>query len=110
VKKDISKITELRLNPKNIIIDLRMAWAYDCARIPGTLNVPADELLWRIGALTQRFDTPIYLFCTSGAKSGAVCEELEETGYLNVHDLGLLSGWKHGFETPFGLQEYEGDT
>ncbi|MCL1915056.1 MAG: rhodanese-like domain-containing protein [Eubacteriaceae bacterium] len=103
-KGDISIINELRSDPNNLIIDLRWASLYNCAHIAGTVNVPADELLWRIGALAHGLGAPIYLFCMAGMKSAPACEELEEAGYTTVCDLGSISGWKGGYETPFGFQ------
>ena len=112
MKGHISKILELREDPKNVIIDLRIAWAYEVAHIEGTINVPnlpEETLLERICAIALDRGAPIYLFCMSGTKSESACEVLEEMGYLNVCDLGSFSGWKNGFETPFGFQPYGDD-
>lgn len=42
------------------------------------------------------FDTPVLLYCRSGARSYQASLRLIELGYTRVYDLGGLNGWPYG--------------
>ena len=43
-------------------------------------------------------DTPVLLYCRSGARSALAALKLEELGYTTVYDIGGLTGWPYGLE------------
>ena len=43
-------------------------------------------------------DTPLFLYCRSGARSRAAANKLLSFGYRRVYDLGGLNGWPYGTE------------
>lgn len=47
------------------------------------------------------FDTPVLLYCRSGARSFRAALTLIELGYTRIYDLGGLNGWPYGLD--FGL-------
>ena len=42
--------------------------------------------------------TPVMVYCRSGARSRAAAIQLEKLGYETVYDLGGLIGWPYGLE------------
>lgn len=40
------------------------------------------------------FDTPVALYCASGARSGMAAQTLRNMGYKEVHNFGSLADWK----------------
>lgn len=98
-RDDISKIRTLRTDPRNVIVDLRPASAYNAVRIPGTRNIPYDQFRALLPQIAPQRGTPIYLFCSSGDKSYAACQILERMGYSNVTDFGAISQWRFGFQS-----------
>ena len=43
-------------------------------------------------------DTPVLLYCRSGARSFQAAMKLVSLGYTRVFDLGGLNGWPYGIE------------
>ena len=41
-------------------------------------------------------DTPVFLYCRSGARSHIAAQKLLDLGYTRVYDLGGLNGWPYG--------------
>ena len=41
-------------------------------------------------------DTPVFLYCRSGARSNMAARKLISYGYRRVYDLGGLNGWPYG--------------
>ncbi|WP_039019589.1 rhodanese-like domain-containing protein [Halocynthiibacter namhaensis] len=40
------------------------------------------------------FDTPVALYCASGARSGIAAQTLRNMGYKEVHNFGSLTDWQ----------------
>lgn len=65
----------------------------------GALHVPLMTFQMRVDprspeVLPQlKFDTPIGVYCASGARSGAAIRAMQQMGYTNVHNLGGLGDW-----------------
>jgi rhodanese-related sulfurtransferase len=98
-KNDISIIRELRRDRRNLIIDLRSRSQFRAVHIEGTTNIPMDEFRYEIVKIAPDKYTPIYLLCSRGDRSEEACLFLEKRGYMDITDLGALTGWKYGFVT-----------
>lgn len=75
-------------------VDVRDAWEFDEARIPGTTNIPLGELGYHLDEL--RGKSPLVLSCLGGVRSMTAAKTLH---YLGVSDApismsGGFRGWR----------------
>ena len=70
-----------------ILIDVRQPDEFEKGRIPGARNVPSQKLRDFSLEVTDK-DTPIYVYCLSGARSARAVRALRGVGFTNVIDLG----------------------
>lgn len=89
---------ELLLREKDCrFFDVREEEEYAQGHADGADNFPLGELdeesaAERIPAL----DSPVLLYCRSGARSYLAAQRLLSFGYERVYDLGGLNGWPYG--------------
>ena len=69
------------------IIDVRSTVEYGQGHVPGAENIPLNQ----IPLLDAPKDTPIFLYCRSGARSSQACAILQQRGYEGVNIGGILS-------------------
>ena len=85
--------------PERVLLDVREEEEYITGHAVGAELLPvgaitddtADELI-------PSPDTPVLVYCRSGARSALAALKLEELGYTTVYDIGGLSGWPYGLE------------
>jgi len=66
------------------IVDVREAWEFGAGHVPGSLNIPLDELVGRISELSE----PLVLVCASGNRSGMAAQYLTtRAGFTKVANL-----------------------
>jgi phage shock protein E len=71
------------------IIDVRTVEEYISGHHPDAINIPLSDI--ESGANPEcSFDTPIALYCRSGARAGVVKSILESRGYVKVENSGGL--------------------
>lgn len=71
-------------------IDVRTAGEYEQGHLEGATLIPHGEIEDGIAALQVAKDTPIYLYCRSGNRSGKAQERLQALGYTRVTNVGGL--------------------
>ncbi len=78
-------------------IDVRTPGEYGRGKIPGSINMPVDELEQHIGQLPQDKGTQIILYCLSGSRSDIAVQFLRGLGYSRSFSMtsGLLA-WRAG--------------
>ncbi|PID30198.1 hypothetical protein CR983_03015, partial [Candidatus Saccharibacteria bacterium] len=72
---------------KTIIIDTREPSEYAASHVDGAINIPPADFM--SGAYTQKLgdiakDTPIILYCRSGARSNTCSQILAGEGYTDL--------------------------
>lgn len=84
-----SHITMLALAEKlntfpasDLILDVRGRDEYGAGHIPGSVNIPHDDILQHLDELRQY--THIYIHCKSGGRAGFVSDVLFKMGLTNV--------------------------
>lgn len=93
---DINGIQEtLKQQPEARLIDVREPQEYHMGHIPGSINISVNNLA-PVSSVVPDKNTPIYVYCQSGARSGRAKIQLESAGYTNVTNLG-------------GIMSYTGD-
>jgi rhodanese-related sulfurtransferase len=87
---------------KACFFDVREEEEYDAGHAEGAELFPLGEIDEESAAeRIPDFDTPVLLYCRSGARSFQAALTLVELGYTRVCDLGGLNGWPYGLD--FGL-------
>ena len=98
-----------RLASGNItVLDVRTAKDYDgeLGHVPGSLNIPFDELPRRISEIEAHRERPLAVICRTNRVSAKAVEYLRGAGFkqaLLVED-GMLGWRKHGGDAPVGVR------
>ena len=79
--------------PGAILLDVRTEEEYAGGHIPGSRNVPLGTL--GRAELPADPETPLFVYCLSGARSRQAAAILRRMGYSHVTDLGGISNY-HG--------------
>ena len=80
-------------DPDALLIDVRDADEYAQCHIPGSVNLPLRFLARDIGDLAPDLETPLLLYCLSGARSSQAATILTEFGYENAISVGGITGY-----------------
>jgi len=91
---DINRGVEAyRSAPGAVLLDVRTPEEYRQGHIPGSKNLPLHALEGA-GALIEDQDSPVYVYCQSGARSRQAAAILGRMGYQQVTNLGGISAWR----------------
>ena len=72
--------------PGALLLDVRTEEEYAGGHIPGSRNVPLGTL--GRAELPEDPETPLFVYCLSGARSRQAASVLRRAGYAPVTDLG----------------------
>ncbi len=70
-----------------ILLDVRTEDEYKEGHIPGSVNLPLQVFI-KISEVVPDKDTPLYVYCRSGARSKKAATAFSKLGYSKVKDLG----------------------
>ena len=84
--------------PGGVLLDVRTPQEYREGHIPGSKNVPLQELD-RISAVAAGKNTPLFVYCYSGARSRQAVSALERMGYRNIKNIGGISAYSGKVES-----------
>ena len=73
---------------KGIWIDVRSAEEFNSGHLQDSINIPHDQIIERIKAVSPDKDAPINLYCRSGRRAEVALTELKKAGYTNVTNHG----------------------
>jgi len=77
---------------KPLIVDVRTREEFNTGAVPGAVNIPLDELMYRYEEeLGNQPDRDITVYCASGARSAYAQQMLMQIGYNNVKNGGGVS-------------------
>lgn len=85
-------VSEFRETPGAVLLDVRTPQEYREGHIPGSRNVPLQEL-HRVASVAAEKDTPLFVYCHSGARSRQAVGELRRMGYLHVRNIGGIAAY-----------------
>ncbi|MDR3683623.1 MAG: rhodanese-like domain-containing protein [Geothrix sp.] len=68
------------------LVDVRTPAEFAQGNVPGSVNIPLDQLLARMGEIDRT--RPVLLFCASGGRSGMAKQVLDREGYAQTHNAG----------------------
>ncbi len=91
---DINQCTPHDVDASHLILDVRSRDEFAREHIPGSLNIPLDELLSRKDELLENHGR-IVVSCRSGNRAKSAYQTLEQQGFDNLALLeGGLQNWK----------------
>ena len=76
--------------PAATVVDVRSREEHSTAYVPGSLNIPLDELPSRLADLPGG---TLYLLCGSGKRSSQAARILTDRGYQTVNVAGGITEW-----------------
>lgn len=84
-------VEEFRATPGAVLLDVPLLKLL-AGHIPGSRNVPLSSLGEAAG-LAEDKETPLFVYCYSGARSGQAVHVLRRMGYANVKNIGGIAAW-----------------
>jgi len=70
-----------------VLLDVRSPQEYQAGHIPGSINIPLPDID-EIHFAAEDMDTPLFVYCHSGARSRQAVHLLEFKGYSKVKNIG----------------------
>ena len=80
-------VDEFRAKENAVLLDVRTPVEFSMGRIPGSKNIPVQNIELAEKEIPD-LNTPIYVYCRSGARSHQAVVFLKRMGYSTVIDLG----------------------
>jgi len=93
-----SGVEEYRNTAGALLLDVRTGAEYAEGHIPGSRSLPL-QMLDSEEPLEEKKDTPIYVYCLSGARSRQAAGILRRAGYTQVKDIGGIAAYDGKVET-----------
>ena len=91
---DINKgVADFRNTEGAILVDVRTPQEYREGHIPGSKNVPLQQLD-KISSVADNKDAPMFVYCHSGARSRQATAMLRHMGYASVNDIGGIAAYQ----------------
>lgn len=85
-------ISEYAATPGAVLLDVRTPQEYREGHIPGSRNVPLQSID-KVTGFADGQDTPIFVYCYSGARSGQAVSVLRRMGYTSVKNIGGIAAY-----------------
>ena len=92
-EKTVSELKQMLDNKEDFqLIDVREPHEFEVCNLNGEL-IPMGEVVDKLDKISK--DKPVVIHCRSGARSGRICEYLEQQyGYTNLYNLkGGILAW-----------------
>ena len=75
-----------------VLLDVRTPQEYREGHIPGSKNVPLQQLD-KISSVTDNRDVLMFVYCYSGGRSRQATALLQHMGYTNVQNIGGIAAY-----------------
>ena len=83
--------------PGAVLLDVRTPEEYRQGHIPGSRNLSLQAIGALPGMIESR-DTPLFVYCRSGSRSGQAVSLLRQMGYTNVQNIGGIIDYSGNVE------------
>ena len=92
-QKDINEgIKEYGSVSGAVLLDVRTPQEYREGHIPESKNVPL-QMIDTVASVVKTKETPLFVYCYSGSRSGQAVHVLRRIGYTNVINIGGISSY-----------------
>lgn len=78
--------------PGAVVLDVRSPEEFVDGHIDGARNVPVSHIQ-NAPRQVPALDTPLFVYCLSGARSAQACRFLTQMGYTTVTNMGGINRW-----------------
>ncbi|MFZ2332121.1 rhodanese-like domain-containing protein [Lactobacillus delbrueckii subsp. bulgaricus] len=85
-------VEEYQKTPRAKLIDVREEDEYAAGHIPASINIPLSKIESAQGEITD-LDTPLFVYCRSGNRSGQAVAWLKQAGYSKVKNIGGIANY-----------------
>lgn len=85
-------VREYNATPGAVLLDVRTPEEYREGHIPGSKNVPLQSLD-KVTSFVNNQDTPVFVYCHSGARSAQAVSVLGGMGYTNIKNIGGIAAY-----------------
>lgn len=85
-------VEEYQKTPQAKLIDVREEDEYTVGHIPASINIPLSKIDSAQGEITD-LDTPLFVYCRSGNRSGQAVAWLKQAGYSKVKNIGGIANY-----------------
>ena len=76
-----------------VLLDVRSEQEYKNGHVPGSKNIPLPSID-EVTFMAEDMDTPLFVYCHSGARSRQAASLLEYKGYTNVKNIGGITAYR----------------
>ena len=83
-------VEECRNTAGAVLLDVRTVDEYAEGHIPGSINIPLDTVASVLERIPDK-DTPLFVHCLSGGRSGKAVAFLKKLGYTQVKNIGGIN-------------------
>lgn len=85
-------VEEYQKTPQAKLIDVREEDEYAEGHIPASINIPLSKIESAQGEITD-LDTPLFVYCRSGNRSGQAVAWFKQAGYSKVKNIGGIANY-----------------
>lgn len=75
-----------------VLLDVRTPKEYQEGHVPESKNVPL-QAIGQVASVARDKETPLFVYCYSGSRSGQAVNALKRMGYTNVRNIGGISSY-----------------
>ena len=86
-------VEEYRSTQGAVLIDVRTREEYSYGHIPGSKNLPLQQIE-KIESVVSDKNTPVFVYCHSGSRSGRAQSILKGMGYTRVTNIGGIASYR----------------
>ena len=83
-------VKEFESTEDAVLLDVRTVDEYAEGHIPGSINIPLDTVASVLEHIPDK-DTPLFVHCLSGGRSGKAVAFLKKSGYTQVKNIGGIN-------------------
>ena len=92
-----AEVEACRGTPGAVLLDVRSREEYAGGHIPGSLNLPLDEISQAARLLPDRA-APVYVYCLRGTRSARAVRALATMGYSRARSIGGIAAYRGSVE------------
>ena len=86
-------LAQFQKTPGAVLLDVRTRQEYAQGHLPGSRNLSVDEI-GQASKVIADPNTPLFVYCHSGGRSGQATAALRRMGYQRVTNIGGISGYR----------------
>ncbi len=86
-------VEEFRKTEGAVLLDVRTTEEYREGHIEGSVNLPLDRIDG-VSSTVKDKNTPLFVHCLSGGRSGQAVAFLKKMGYNNVKNIGGIGNYR----------------